>query len=91
MAQHGNPETRRGAAMVGVAVPQHDPLQSSQLGRGRGRPLRHRLGAGVELDHASVVLDEVDVHPSPQVAGVSPHAVRDALCGGGHRVQRHRA
>ena len=91
VAQDRDPEPRRGAAVIGVAVAEHDPLQAAELGRrGRGA-LRHRLGPGVELGHPAVVLDEVDVHPATQIPGVAPHAFGDPLRGGGEGVPRHRA
>ena len=65
--------------MVGVGVPEHDPLQPAELLGRRPRLLAHRLGAGVELDDAVAVLEEVDVHRPAEVAAQQPDPVGDLL------------
>ena len=67
--------------MVGVGVPEHDPLQAAQFARRRRRLLAHRFGPGVELDDATLVLDEVDVHRAAEVPAQQPHPVGNPFQG----------
>src|ERR1044072_5766989 len=80
MAVDGGIEAGRRAAVVGVGVAEHDPLQAAQLRGRRARPLRPRLAAGVEHGHAAALLpEEGDVHPLAQVAAQQPHPVGNPL------------
>ena len=87
--RHSQPGRR--SAVVGVAVAEHHARQASKPFGGLGGILGHRLGAGVELEHPAVVLDEVHVHRPAQIPGVAPHAVGDPLGRGRERVARHGA
>jgi hypothetical protein len=64
-----------GAAVVGVAVAEHDPLDSAQSLAHRLDGLDHRLGSRVELHHPAVLLEKVDVHPPLDVTAQQPDAV----------------
>ena len=73
------PHVWSGAAVVGVSVSQHHPLDAAELLRRRPRLAPHRLGPGVELDHPVAVLDEVDVHRPAEVPAQQPDSIGDSL------------
>ena len=73
-------QRRRRAAVVRVAVPEHDSRDPAEVRRGGGDRPGHPLLARIEDDDpATVVADEVDVHRPGQPAPQEPHPVGDGL------------
>jgi hypothetical protein len=79
VAEDRRPHVRRGAAMVGVGVSEHDPLDAAELLRRRLRHLAHPLGAGVELDHPVAVVEKIDVHRPAEIPPQQPDPVGNLL------------
>ena len=80
MAVGGSIEAQRRAAVVGIRVAEDDALDPAQAGRGGSERVCHVRDPGVEHGHATVVLEEVDVHrPHRKPAPHDPHALRDPL------------
>ena len=80
VAEHRHAERGRDAAVVGVAVAEHDARDPAELRARDARRVRHRLHAGVEQHHAVAVVDEVDVHRlAREAAAHEPDAVGDLL------------
>jgi len=65
--------------MVGVGVGENDSLDPTQPLSRRPRRPAHRLGPGLELHNSIPVLEEVDVHSSPEISAKQPNPVSDLL------------
>ena len=81
MAEDRHAQPGRGAAVVGVRVAEHDPVEAAERA-GRGRQAGdHRLDPGLEHRHAALrILDQVDVHRlHREAAAHEPDALGDPL------------
>ena len=73
-------EARRGAAVVGVGVAEHDAREPAELGAGEAIELVIALMPASNSEHAVAVADEVDVHRlQREAAAQQPDAVGDRL------------